>query len=124
MRSRRLFQPVGRVGLASDWLALTPCRAIRQSREGHRLHRTRQISVLRAGLDWRLENLKSLDQLRHPSPCSPLPASTPGAVQLKSRHKTDVPSADNKWLVGFVSQKLSLFDFGTSQNKPLIGIAL
>jgi len=23
MRSRRLFQPVGRVGLASDWLALT-----------------------------------------------------------------------------------------------------
>jgi hypothetical protein len=52
--------------------------------------------------------------LRHPPGC--------GSAEESTQNGCNFP--DNKWLVGFVSQKLSLFDFGGSQNKPLIGFAL
>ena len=55
----------------------------------------RYLCEVRAGLYWRLENLKSLDHLRHISPVHPS-GIHPAAVQLKSRHKMDVTSADNK----------------------------
>ncbi len=48
---------------------------------------SRYLCEVRAGLYWRLENLKSLDHLPHTSPAHPS-GIHPAAVQLKSRHKT------------------------------------